>query len=269
MKVFVVLALCLLVAACNDGGAPSGAARGKIANRKDSLSYFFGTSIGNSMRRDSLDMNADMIYAGVRDALGGDTTVLADSGYKRLVEAFSSEMQAKAMARQQREAMEAQMKDSIAGLKNKSEGEAYLAANKAKPDVVTLPSGLQYKVIKEGTGPMPKATDQVEVLYRGTLINGKVFDSSGVTPATFGVNQVVPGWSEALQKMKVGSKWQLVLPAALAYGPQSPGGEIGPNAVLLFDVELVKIVPPQAGGQQGMPQGMQSMPGGPGSPGHP
>ena len=269
MKVFVLLALCFMVAACNDGGAPSGGSRSKIANKKDSLSYFFGTTIGNSMRRDSLEMNAEMIYAGVRDALGGDTTILADSGYKRLVETFSSEMQAKAMARQQREMMEQQMKDSIAGLKNKSEGEAYLAANKAKPDVVTLPSGLQYKVIKEGTGATPKATDQVLVLYRGTTLNGHVFDSSGVQPATFNVSQVVPGWTEALTKMKAGSKWQLVIPSDLAYGPQSPGRDIGPNAVLLFDIELVSILPPQAEGQQGMPPGMQSMPGGPGTPGHP
>jgi FKBP-type peptidyl-prolyl cis-trans isomerase len=248
MKVFVGLALLTVAftqAACQDGGAPSGSSRDKIASKKDSLSYFFGTSIGNSMRKDSLDMNAEMIYAGVRDALKGDTAVLADSGYARLVQAFSMEMQTKAMARQEQQMKDQRMKDSVAGIKNKTEGEAFLAQNKTKPDVVTLPSGLQYRVIKEGTGPMPKATDNVNVLYRGTLTDGTPFDSSGAEPASFNIGQVVPGFSEALTKMKVGSKWQVFIPPALGYGTQTqPGSLIGPNAVLVFDLELVGIGQP-------------------------
>ena len=262
MKVFVVLALCLMVAACQDSG-PSGGSRSSIANKKDSLSYFFGTSIGNSMRRDSLDMNADMIYAGVRDALKGDTAVLADSGYARLVAAFSQEMQMKAMARQEAE-MQAQqkkmadqmMKDSAEGPKNKAASEAFMASNKSKPNVITLPSGLQYEVLKEGTGPIPKASDRVQVLYRGTTIAGVAFDSSGAEPVTFGITEVVPGWTEALQKMKVGSKWRLFVPPALGYGAQRAGENIAPNSVLIFEMELVGILPPDAGGQQqGMPGG--------------
>ena len=260
MKVFVVLALCLMVAACQDSG-PSGGSRSSIASKKDSLSYFFGTSIGNSMRRDSLDMNADMIYAGVRDALKGDTAVLGDSGYTRLVAAFSQEMQMKAMARQEAEMKEQQQKaaaqqakDSLEGPKNIAAAEAFMASNKAKPNVVTLPSGLQYEVMKEGTGPIPKASDRVQVLYRGTLIDGTPFDSSGVEPVMFGITEVVQGWQEALQKMKVGSKWRLFVPPALGYGPRRAGENIPPNSVLVFEMELVGIVPPDAGGQ--------SMPGG-------
>ncbi len=260
MKVFVVLALCVMVAACQDSG-PSGGSRSSISNKKDSLSYFFGTSIGNSMRRDSLDMNADMIYAGVRDALKGDTSVLADSGYARLVAAFSQEMQMKAMARQEAE-MQAQqksmadqmLKDSTEGPKNKAAAEAFMASNKSKPNVVTLPSGLQYEVITEGSGPMPKATDRVAVNYRGTLVDGTPFDSSGAQPVTFGVGEVVPGWTEALQKMKVGSKWRLFVPPALGYGEQRAGEQIGPNSVLTFEMELVSILPEGAGGS-GMPGG--------------
>jgi FKBP-type peptidyl-prolyl cis-trans isomerase len=126
---------------------------------------------------------------------------------------------------------------------NKQEGQQFLAANKSKEGVITLPSGLQYKILQEGTGPKPAATDTVTVNYRGTLINGTEFDSSYKRnePATFGVNQVIKGWTEALQLMPVGSKWQLFIPSELAYGERSPGAEIGPNSTLIFDVELLSI----------------------------
>ena len=136
--------------------------------------------------------------------------------------------------------------DRVAVEKNKKDGEAYLAANKAKPGVVTLPDGLQYKVIKEGTGPVPKATDTVTTHYRGTLIDGTVFDSSydRKKPESFPVNGVIRGWTEALQKMKVGSKWQLTIPSELAYGQNPPqGSPITPGAVLLFEIELLGIGP--------------------------
>jgi FKBP-type peptidyl-prolyl cis-trans isomerase len=129
-----------------------------------------------------------------------------------------------------------------AATKNKTEGEAFLAANKSKEGVVTLPSGLQYKILTAGTGPKPAATDSVVCNYRGTLINGTEFDSSYKRgqPATFGVSQVIKGWTEALQLMPVGSKWQLFIPSSLAYGERGPG-EIGPNATLIFEVELLSI----------------------------
>jgi FKBP-type peptidyl-prolyl cis-trans isomerase FklB len=126
---------------------------------------------------------------------------------------------------------------------NKKAGDDFLAANKTKPDVVTLTSGLQYKVLKEGTGPKPTATDQVKCNYRGTFINGKEFDSSDKHggPATFPVNGVIKGWTEALQLMPVGSKWQLFIPSDMAYGARGAGGDIGPNETLIFEVELLSI----------------------------
>jgi FKBP-type peptidyl-prolyl cis-trans isomerase len=129
------------------------------------------------------------------------------------------------------------------GAANKAEGETFLAANKAKEGVITLPSGLQYKILKAGTGPKPSASDSVVCNYRGTLINGAEFDSSYKRgqPATFPVNGVIKGWTEALQLMPVGSKWQLVIPAQLAYGERGAGADIGPNATLIFEVELLSI----------------------------
>ena len=140
------------------------------------------------------------------------------------------------MAKQQEKAQQL-------GLANKKEGEEFLAANKSKEGVVTLPSGLQYKVLKEGTGPKPSATDSVACNYRGTLINGTEFDSSYKRgqPATFAVNGVIKGWTEALQLMPVGSKWQLFIPADLAYGERGAGADIGPNSTLIFEVELLSI----------------------------
>jgi FKBP-type peptidyl-prolyl cis-trans isomerase FklB len=133
------------------------------------------------------------------------------------------------------------------GAANKTEGETFLAANKAKDGVVTLPSGLQYKILKAGAGPKPAATDTVTVNYRGTLINGTEFDSSYKRgqPATFGVTGVIKGWTEALQLMPVGSKWQLFIPADLAYGERGAGADIAPNATLIFEVELLSIKAPE------------------------
>jgi len=136
-----------------------------------------------------------------------------------------------------------QEKMQVAGEANKKEGEAFLAANKAKEGIVTLPSGLEYKILKEGTGPKPTASDSVVCNYRGTLINGTEFDSSYKRgqPATFPVNGVIKGWTEALQLMPVGSKWQLFVPSSLAYAERGAGGDIGPNATLIFEVELLSI----------------------------
>jgi FKBP-type peptidyl-prolyl cis-trans isomerase len=128
---------------------------------------------------------------------------------------------------------------------NKKEGDAFLAANKTKEGIVTLPSGLQYKVLQDGTGPKPTTTDTVSVNYRGALLNGTEFDSSYKRgqPASFGVGQIIKGWTEALQLMSVGSKWQLFIPPDLAYGPRGAGRDIGPNATLVFEVELLSIQP--------------------------
>ncbi len=163
--------------------------------------------------------------------MAGKTT-LSEAERKETLDNFRKEMMAK---------MESKQKTD--GGKNLKEGEAFLAANAKKEAVTTLPSGLQYKVLKSGKGKSPKATDTVKVHYHGTLLDGTVFDSSVERgePATFPVNGVIPGWVEALQIMKEGDKWQLTIPPKLAYGERGAGGKIGPNSVLVFDVELLSI----------------------------
>ena len=175
-----------------------------------------------------------VLARGIKDELAGGKVLMTDDEIKATLTALSA-----GLKKAQEEKMAAQ------GAANKSEGDAFLAANKAKDGVVTLPSGLQYKILKEGSGPKPTAADSVVCNYKGTLLNGTEFDSSYKRgqPATFPVGQVIRGWTEALQLMPVGSKWELFVPAELAYGPRSPGGEIGPNSTLVFEVELLSIQP--------------------------
>jgi FKBP-type peptidyl-prolyl cis-trans isomerase FklB len=198
--------------------------------------YIIGLNLGNNLRQQEIPVTADQIIRGLRDGLGNAKSQLTDAE----VQAAMTEFQQQMMAKQQ-----AKMK--ALGEKNKKEGDEFLAANKAKPGVKTTASGLQYEVIQEGTGPIPKATDRVTVNYKGTLLSGKTFDSSydRGQPVTFGVTQVIPGWIEALQLMKVGSKYKLTVPASLAYGDNGAGAEIGPGSVLQFEVELLKIEPPE------------------------
>jgi FKBP-type peptidyl-prolyl cis-trans isomerase len=173
------------------------------------------------------------LIQGMKDALGGGKTLLTEEEARAALMKLQSEMQAKQQA-----------KASEEGERNKKEGETFLAANKGKEGVVTLPSGLQYKILTPGTGPKPAATDSVVCNYKGTLINGTEFDSSYKRgePATFPVTGVIKGWTEALQLMPVGSKWQLFIPSDLAYAARgTPGGPIGPNATLIFEVELISI----------------------------
>ena len=173
-----------------------------------------------------------MFAKGLQDMLAGGKTLLTPDEAKTVI----TELQ-KAMVVKQAAAAKA------AGEKNKAEGEAFLAANKAKEGVVTLPSGLQYKVITTGTGPKPTLEQTVICQYRGTLIDGKEFDSSFKRgqPASFPVKGVIKGWTEVLQLMPVGSKWQVFIPSALAYGERGAGADIGPNATLIFEIELVAI----------------------------
>ena len=198
---------------------------------KDKTSYSMGMNVGTGFKQQSIDVNADIFMKGFKDAQSGAKPLLTEEEMRSIILALQKEVVAK-----QTEKMQA------AGAKNKKDGEAFLAENKKKEGVKTLPSGLQYKIIKEGTGKMPKATDTVTTNYRGTLVDGTEFDSSYKRgqPASFPVNGVIPGWTEALQLMKTGSKWQLFVPANLAYGERG-AGPIGPNAVLVFDVELISI----------------------------
>jgi len=185
--------------------------------------------IGFNLSRQKVDVNPDLLVAGIKDAIA-DKPQLTPEQVKEVMTTFEKDMQ---------------QKQKEAGEKNKAEGEKFLAENKKKEGVKTTASGLEYKVLKEGNGPQPKATDTVTVNYRGTLINGTEFDSSYKRgqPATFPVNGVIKGWTEALQLMKVGSKYQLFIPSNLAYGERSVSPEIGANSTLIFEVELLDAKP--------------------------
>jgi FKBP-type peptidyl-prolyl cis-trans isomerase FklB len=195
-------------------------------------SYAVGLNIGKSLRRDAVDIDPATFEQGLKDGLAGGKALLTDDEMKTTMTAVQADL---------RKRQEAEM--AQAGEVNKKEGDVFLAANKTKEGVVTLPSGLQYKILKEGTGAKPTASDTVVCNYKGTLIDGKEFDSSYKRgqPATFPVGQVIKGWTEALQIMPVGSKWQLFIPSELAYGPRGPSPDIGPNATLIFEVELLSI----------------------------
>lgn len=201
----------------------------------DRISYALGLSMGNNFRASGItEINVQDFADGVAAVFYGSTPKMSYDEAKAEIKAYFTEMEKK-----QRAAAEE------LGKANAAAGEAFLADNGKRVEVRTTPSGLQYEVLTEGDGPRPEANDQVEVHYTGKLIDGTVFDSSvdrGM-PATFGVTQVIPGWVEALQLMKAGSKWRLFIPSNLAYGPNgAPGSPIGPNATLVFDVELLKVI---------------------------
>jgi FKBP-type peptidyl-prolyl cis-trans isomerase FklB len=207
-----------------------------LTTEKDKASYAIGVNIGKDLgeklRKDSVDVNTAIVLRGMKDALAGGKMLLTDDQAKAAMDQFMADL---------REKQEKKM--AIAGDVNKAKGDAFLATNKTKDGVITLPSGLQYKIISPGTGPKPTAADSVVCNYRGTLIDGTEFDASAKHggPATFPVGKVIKGWTEALQLMPVGSKWQLYIPSDLAYGPQGAGGDIGPNSTLIFDIELLSI----------------------------
>jgi len=199
---------------------------------KDKTSYSIGMDIGRSLKAQGLDLNPEVLAAGLRDMLTGRKTVLTEEQAQEVLITFKKDLVSKREATR-KEAAE----------KNAKEGAAFLAENKKKDGVKVTASGLQYKIITAGKGKTPKATDAVKAHYRGTLIDGTEFDSSYKRnePATFPVDGVIPGWTEALQLMPVGSKWQLFIPGHLAYGEGGAGPTIGPNATLVFDVELLSI----------------------------
>jgi FKBP-type peptidyl-prolyl cis-trans isomerase FklB len=212
--------------------AAKSAATTALKTPKDKFSYALGMNLGASLHKQSVDVDPNMVAQGLRAALAGGKTLLTQEEAQTALMEVQNELRKK-----QQEKMQ------VAGEANKKEGEAFLASNKAKEGVVTLPSGLEYKILKEGNGPKPTASDSVVCNYRGTLINGTEFDSSYKRgqPATFPVNGVIKGWTEALQLMPVGSKWQLFVPSSLAYAERGAGGDIGPNATLIFEVELLSI----------------------------
>ena len=207
----------------------------ELKDQKDRVSYSIGLDIGTTLKRQMIEVNPELMNNGIHDGLSGNKPLLNEQQVKETMSVFQKEMMAKQAATKK-----------AAGEKNAAEGTKFLTANKTKEGVKTTASGLQYKVLKEGSGPTPKATDTVKVNYRGTTIDGTEFDSSYKRgeAASFPVNRVIKGWTEALQLMKVGSKYQLFIPADLAYGERGAGADIGPNASLIFDVELLGINPP-------------------------
>jgi len=201
--------------------------------------YALGAQIGQSLKRMGVEIDFDGFVKGMKDSLGEGPLALSEDEMRNLQMEFRKNAAAKQQEQMQKDAEE-----------NLAKQKEYMDANGKKEGVVTLPSGLQYRVITEGTGAIPTATDQVKVNYRGTLVDGTEFDSSYSRgePATFPVRGVIPGWTEALQLMPVGSKWELVIPGDLAYGMRGgAGGKIGPNAMLIFEVELLDIVTPPPG----------------------
>jgi len=204
----------------------------ELKDQKEKLSYVIGIDIGKALQKQGVPIDPDLVAKGIKDGVLGGKLLMTDQEIQETMMAFQKEMRAK-----QEEA------NKQLGEKNKKEGEIFLAQNKTKEGVKTLPSGLQYKVVKAGTGKKPKATDTVVTHYKGTLLDGTEFDSSYKRnqPATFKVNGVIRGWTEALQLMEEGAKWILYVPAALAYGDRGAGQQIGPNATLIFEVELVSI----------------------------
>lgn len=203
-----------------------------LETQKQKVSYSIGIDIGNNFKQSEIDIDLEALAQGVKDAVSDSTPRLTEQQMDEAMRQLQQEMIAKRNESAKK-----------AGEKNKLEGEAFLAENAKKEGVVTLPSGLQYKILKQGDGKKPKLTDAVTTHYRGTLIDGTEFDSSykGGEPASFRLNEVIAGWTEALQLMPVGSKWQLFIPSNLAYGEHGRGGPIGPNATLIFEIELISI----------------------------
>lgn len=228
MKLFfgIVLLLSLFVAGTLDAADPS------LKTSKEKISYAVGAQIGADMKRQAVDIDPEVLGKGVKDGFQGSKMLLTEQEMREAMNSLQQQMAVKQGERMR-----------VLGAKNKQQGAAFLAENKKKEGVKVTPSGLQYKVIKEGAGKIPKADDTVTVNYRGALVDGVEFDSSYKRgePTTFPVKGVIKGWTEALQLMKVGSKWQLFIPSDLAYGEQGAGRVIGPNSTLIFEVELLGI----------------------------
>jgi FKBP-type peptidyl-prolyl cis-trans isomerase FklB len=203
-----------------------------LKTQKDKFSYALGMKMGENLHKQSVPVDPAILARGLRDALAGGKTQLTDEQAQAALGAVQNDIRKKQ-----------QEKTEAAAAVNKKQGDTFLAENKSKEGVVTLPSGMEYKILTAGTGPKPAATDSVVCNYRGTLIDGKEFDSSYKRgePVTFAVNGVIKGWTEALQLMPVGSKWQLVIPPDLAYGDRGAGADIGPGSTLIFEVELLSI----------------------------
>jgi FKBP-type peptidyl-prolyl cis-trans isomerase FklB len=200
-------------------------------NNRALTSYSLGVQTSRTFIKDDVDIDVDQFIKGLKDASSGKPLLITDDQLRKVMNGFQSELR-----------RNLKKSRAIAAGENMRNGKAFLDENKKKPDVITLPSGLQYRVIKEGSGKKPTEMDTVECNYHGTVINGTQFDANEAgTPATLKVNQLIGGMKEALKLMSVGSHWELFIPSPLAYGPRAVGAEIGPNETLIFDLELVSI----------------------------
>jgi FKBP-type peptidyl-prolyl cis-trans isomerase len=236
MKRLIITAMVVpfMLGGCLDK-SPSAGSDVSLKTQLDSLSYALGLDIGTSLKGLKTEVNLDAFVRGVSDNLKDRTPMVAPDQAAQVKQAFFQKNRAEQMAKAKEE-----------GEKNLKAGEEFLADNAKKPGVKSTASGLQYQVLKEGTGPQPKASDNVKVNYVGTLLNGKEFDSSVKhgQPVTFELGHVIPGWTEGVQLMKVGAKYRFWVPAKLAYGERQAGQDIAPNSTLIFDIELLSIEPP-------------------------
>ncbi len=202
-----------------------------LKTQRDVQSYGIGVNIAKSFKRDDVDIDMDLLVKGMKDAMAGEKLLMPERDLRRAMNALQSELRQKAVARHRTAAED-----------NRKKGEAFLAENKTRHGVVTLASGVQYRIIKAGDGRKPMDSDMVECYYRGTLLDGTEFDGTEAgKPATLKVSQLIDGWKEALKLMPAGSKWQLFIPSQLAYGPRGVGSDIGPNETLVFEVELLNV----------------------------
>lgn len=221
-----------LVAADSTTTPTTSTATTSLSNDTDKLSYSIGADLGKNFKNQKIDINPSAMAKGLQDGMSGGQLLLTEQQMKEVLNKFQKDLMAKRSAEFSKKAEE-----------NKAKGEAFLSQNKTKEGVVTLPSGLQYRIIKKGDGAKPGKDDTVTVEYTGKLIDGQVFDSTEKMgkPATFKVSQVVPGWTEALQLMPAGSTWEIYVPSDLAYGPRTLGGPIGPNETLIFQIRLLSV----------------------------
>lgn len=219
---FILPVILVLSFSCNAKGGKN------LKTQKQKVSYSIGLDIGNNFKKSAIDIDANKLFLGIKDALAGAKPKLTDEEIRAVMMQFQQDRQSA---------------QSKVGAANLEKGKKFLESNKKKQGVVELSDGVQYKIIKQGKGPKPSATDKVTVNYQGTLIDGTEFDSSYKRgkPASFPVNGVIKGWTEILQLMPVGSKWEVYIPGNLAYGERGAGGSIGPNETLIFTIELLSI----------------------------